>query len=189
MRSWFFLVASACLAAAGASAADNLPETAQAPYDAMRELEGLKGAWTVSTEYVDQNGERSMLSKDVVVAEESLRGLMLTEKHKERLEGQGFMLETDYSYDQYRNVYRLAATDDTWGVMDIYEGRVENGVLQATNLRSGTYFPTADGGKMHVRLTIPTKGDRRVMEVDHSLDEGESWRPLYRVTYERRRTE
>ena len=187
MRSRFFLVASACLAAAVVpAAAEDLPETAQASYDAMRKLAGLKGVWTVSTAYVDQNGEHTQLSKDIVVIEESLRGLLFTEKHRERLEGQGFSLETDYSYDQYRNIYRIATTDDTWGLMDIYEGRVEDGVLEATNITSGTYFPTENGGKMHIRLTIPAQGDTRVMAVDYSLDEGGSWRPLYRVTYERR---
>ncbi|WP_370339381.1 hypothetical protein [Parvularcula marina] len=84
-------------------------------------------------------------------------------------------LKTQMSYDQYRQLYRVAVVDDTWGLMDIYEGRfTEPEMLEVTNLRSDTHFPLGDDQKMHFRLRWDL-GAPKTFTVDYSLDQGESW--------------
>ena len=38
---------------------------------------------------------------------------------------------------------------------------------------------------MNFQLIIPIDGDKRVMEINQSLNGGEIWTPFYRVTYEK----
>lgn len=178
--------AFAMLFALGAAAAeDAIPKTAAAPAEAMQRLAALHGEWLAVTEMINTEGEWIEQHRDRVAFEPSLNGLLLTEKHIARISGQGFRVETDFSFDQYRAAYRAAATDDTWGLMDVYEGTADGDVLQITNIRSGTSFPLQDGREMHFRHTIPLSGETRIVTIEQSTDAGEKWSPFYRVIYTR----
>ncbi|MEM9495991.1 MAG: DUF1579 family protein [Pseudomonadota bacterium] len=179
----FSLFAAAPTASAQALT-ESVPPTAAEPHNAMKALDALHGEWTSLTEMRGQDGEWQTFSKDLVVFEPLVSGLLLAERHVERISGAGFVLLTSFSYDQYRDLYRTSVVDETFGLMDIYEGDAKDDVLTMTNLRSGTSFPT-DDGEMFFKLRIPLTGDTRVMDVDVSTDKGETWAPLYRMTYER----
>ena len=162
-----------------------IPDTAKIPFAAMEKLNGLHGEWTATTAIINSEGAWIEQHKDVVKFKPGLGGVLLTEQHVKRLSGTGFTLKTDFSFDQYRDHYRLTAVGNGWGLMDIYEGEVADDALLVDNLRSGTTFRLDDGREMHFRLTIPLKGDKRVMEIEQSTTAGKRWSPFYRVTYER----
>lgn len=165
--------------------AENIPESAKAPAEAMAKLSGMLGEWTVVTEMINPEGDWIEQGVDRVSVKAGLEGLMIAETHQGRVSGESLIVETDYSFDQYRNVYRAAALDNTWGLMDIYEGDLSDGALVLTNLRAGTSFVLDDGRDLNFRLTIPVSGDERVMTVDQSIDAGASWTPFFRLTYKR----
>ncbi len=180
--------AAATFAASLSFAADDIPETAAEPYAAMRLLDPLLGDWTITTEVMTQEGEWRRQSVAHASVASSMNGLLLTEAEVERepTEATNPALKLDITYDQYRDLYRAAAIDDGWGIMDIYEGNIEEGSLVLTNIRAGTSFPLGDGRELVFRLSLPLEGDTRIMTVDMSDNKGELWRPFYKLTYQRR---
>ncbi len=176
------LVACAGIASANA---EEIPETARAPAAAMELLEDMAGDWKSTVKIVTDTGEWKTQSVNKTRISSHLNGLLLTENEIERIEGDpgSIRLKVDYTFDQYRDVYRISAVDSGWGLMDIYEGSLDDGVLVLTNVRSGTSFPLEDGGTLHFQLRIPVHGDEKEMEVNLSSDGGENWRPFYKISY------
>jgi len=168
-----------------ASHANDIPDTAIVPTEAMSALKGMLGKWSVKTEMINPEGAWATQGSDSVSIKARLNNMLFAETHTERLSGQSLVVETDYSYDQYRQVYRARAMDDTFGLMDIYEGNLENGILVLTNIRAGTSFPLDETRQMNFRLTVPVTGDERVMEIDQSIDAGETWSSFFKLTYQR----
>ncbi len=169
--------------------AEDIPESAKTPAEAMGKLSGMLGEWILTSEVMTEEGEWAPTATDRVSVTASLNNLLFTEHHKERMNGEGFVVETDFTFDQIRSVYRAAVVDDTWGLMDIYEGELEGETLVLTNMRAGTDFELQDGRRMNFRLTIPVAGDERIAMVDQSVDSGETWRAFYRLTYKRASSE
>lgn len=167
------------------TAAEEVAETAIEPHREMAKLANMLGEWTATTEMITPEGDWVQQSIDRVGFRSELGGLLIAEEHLDRISGEGFVLITDLSYDQYRNTYRLSAIGTGWGLMDIYEGHLENDILSLNNLKAGTSFPLDDGREMFFRLLIPVSGDTRVTRIDMSVDGGETWSPFYRVTHER----
>lgn len=188
MRS-FFIATVISLAQASLSFAyaddDAQQSVSAAPAAALQALSPLLGEWRVTLYRLGEAGEWVEESADDVFFEPSLNGLLLTERMLQRISGEGFELKTDYMFDQYRDVYRLAVADDTFGLMDIYEGQLEDGALIVTNLKSGTGFPLDAETMMNFRLTIPVASGNRQMTIDQSTDAGATWRPFYRADYAR----
>jgi len=150
----------------------------------MQRLSLLEGLWTMTVEFTPDKGQtwNTMPSVEVDVSF----------GHKNRLmreipinpSEQGFNMETYLSFDQYRNVYRKAAIDDAWGIMDIYEGSIKDSYLIMTNLKSGTTFPVSDGKWRAFRLSIQLASPQRKMIIDASDDNGQTWHPSFIVTYQ-----
>ena len=176
-----------CTTINGTAAASEevLPASAEAPYEALSALNEMLGDWQVTTSSRTEDGGWEQQSKSRTKIASSLRGLEFSETHVESLEGSGFAVNTVYTFDQYRNIYRAFATDDTFGLGDVYEGHLKDGVLTLDNLRADTFYPLDGGGKMHFRLRIPVAGDTREMFVDLTTDGGKNWAPAYRSIYER----
>ena len=179
-----FIVSSATIS----SFASEMPETARVPAAAMTLLDDMRGDWKTTVKIRTDAGEWRIQSVNLVRISSHLNGLLLTEEEIERIEGDQSspQLKIDLTFDQYRDVYRVSAIDSGWGIMDIYEGTLENGELVLTNLRADTSFPLDDGGALHFQLRIPVAGDEKVMLVNMSSDGGASWRPFFQITYSRR---
>ncbi|MFN3239671.1 MAG: hypothetical protein ACE37D_21830 [Pseudomonadales bacterium] len=96
---------------------------------------------------------------------------------------QGFHMNTYLTFDQYRSVFRKAAIDDVWGVMDIYQGNIVNNTLVLTNLQSGTLFPIAEGVWRGFRLSLPLTAGERTMLIEKTDDNGQTWQPAFRSVY------
>ncbi|MEM9303000.1 MAG: hypothetical protein AAGE01_12860 [Pseudomonadota bacterium] len=162
------------------------PAASEVPHARMQALAPLAGDWTMAMAMTSDGGATWQAFPTATVRFGwRMKELMLMESPVNPPPG-GFHVETVFSWDQYRDVYRVAAMDDTWGLMDIYEGRLEDGKLTVDNVRSGTTFPVGEGVERHFRLAIPIHGDERTMVIDASTDGGQTWGPAFRVDYRRK---
>lgn len=184
--TWCLTFVLLALATVTTAQDDGVPAVSKAPLDAMQRLATLAGEWDMTVFATADGGKTWDGSPAQVVAlEYQHKGFML-EEIPQRLDGPGFHMRTYLTYDQYREVYRKAALDDVWGILDLYEGTLEDGQLVLTNLGSGTFFPLEDGRWRGFRLTLELKDDRRWMWVDKTDDEGATWQPAFKVEYVKR---
>ncbi len=165
---------------------EEVPAVSQAPLEAMQRLAPFAGEWDMTVYVTADDGETwDATPKQIVNLQFVHKGFML-EEIPAQLDGPGFHMRTYLVYDQYRKVYRKAALDDVWGILDLYEGEIEDDRLVLTNLESGTFFPLEDGKWRGFRLTLELKPDRRWMWIEKTDDEGESWQHAFKAEYVRR---
>lgn len=161
------------------------PAVSEKPYAMMQKLAMLEGTWSMVTEIKSEaDGSWQAVPAQQVTIGYRHKDLMLAEIPA-NVNTPGFHMESYITYDQYRKVYRKAAVDDVWGVMDLYEGVLEGDTIVFTNLAAGTSFPVAEGVWRHFRLTLELKEGPRKMHIEKSDDGGKTWRPAFRVTYNR----
>jgi hypothetical protein len=108
---------------------------------------------------------------------------LLLEELPVELSEQGFHMNTYITFDQYRSVFRKAAIDDVWGVMDIYQGNIVDDSLVLTNLKSGTLFPVDADTWRGFRLSVPLIAGERTMLIEKTDDFGQSWQPAFKSVY------
>ena len=183
MRKILMVLAFASAFTSWAVAQDGVPEVSKKPQAAMQRLAGLQGKWQSTVEYSADNGKTWQTSGGGR-AEYTLKhkGMMLHENPLDT-DQPGFHMDTSYGYDQYRDVYRVVAVDDVWGIFDLYEGQIEGNNLIVTNLKAATFFPVAEGVWRGFRLNIELSGDTRTTIIDKTDDGGKTWQPNFRVTY------
>ena len=185
--NWCLLLSGLVLLSPARAQESSVPAVSEAPLEAMQRLAVLAGDWDMTVFTTADDGQTWDSSPTQTVALRfAHKGFMLEEVPAD-LDGPGFHMRTYLTYDQYRKVYRKAALDDVWGILDLYEGTLENDRLVLTNLASGTFFPLEDGSWRGFRLTLELKEHTRFMWVDKTDDEGASWQPAFKVEYTRRR--
>ena len=108
---------------------------------------------------------------------------LLLEELPMELAEQGFHMNTYLTFDKYRSVFRKAAIDDVWGVMDIYQGNIVDDTLVLTNLESGTLFPVDADTWRGFRLSVPLIAGERTMLIEKTDDYGQSWQPAFKSVY------
>jgi len=161
------------------------PSVSEVPYKKVQALSVLEGNWEVQTKYSPDGGATWSASPAHQVQVEIMhKGMVLAEQVLQPT-NEGFTIMSFLSYDQYRNVYRFAAIDDVWGLMDIYEGTIQNEKLVLTNLKAKTFFPIGDGKWRGFRLILELKDHARKMIIDATDDYGESWKPAFIVDYKK----
>lgn len=154
------------------------------PAAQIEKISSLLGNWQLTTEIFNpENTEWREVGQNIVSFDLIMNGMGLRETPVEHISGDALGVETTFSYDQYREVFRLSVLDDTWGIMDIYEGQVEGDKLTATNIGKGTHFPTQDGDVMEFRLNMTLVGGTRVTDINLTTDSGKTWNQFYRLTY------
>ena len=151
---------------------------------ALDELNGMVGVWDVVTS-ISVNGEwvkgpstRAAIVRDV-------GGRMLIERGVYEAGGRRFEPVNVYSFDPFREVFRVASLDDTMGLMDIYEGALVDGCLRLSNDRTGTWFRRPDGEERKFRLRHCLSFDAMTLEIEESPPAEDSWQPFMRIAYER----
>lgn len=154
-----------------------------APLAAMQALAVLSGEWVVQSKYSSDDGKtwQESTPNRVSVAMRQ-KGKILAETPLEP-QKRGFHVESLITFDQYRKVYRMAAIDDYWGLMDVYEGNLEGDALVLTNLKAGTFFPIGPDAWRAFRITLELKPEKRMMIVEKSDDGGKSWQPNFEIGY------
>lgn len=145
--------------------------------EAMARLAPLAGDWVVTGEVMGPEGAQAMTPgtaeahyafNERGIEETALIDLGSVEGLTE--------LRTLFTYDPYRDIYRLSVMDGAYGLLDIYEGGFdEDGRLVTTNLRADTSFPI-EGGQLHFKLVRDFTGsDGHDFAVYMSADRGETW--------------
>jgi len=165
--------------------AQDRPAQSVKPHAMMQKLAPLTGQWRMATEITEDGGKNwQQVAEELINFEIRHKGMLLAETPISRSET-GFNMENYITYDQYREVYRSVAIDDSWGIMDIYEGNFIGDTLVLTNLKSGTSFPVGDGKWRSFRLNINVEANlaERRMLIEGSDDGGATWAPAFRVTY------
>lgn len=171
------------ITATAGQAADVMPRTYEKPYSMMQKLAPMSGKWSMVVEMTNDGGVTWQATPaQIVDIAFRHKGMILAEIPAD-IHQSGFHMETYISYDQYRHVFRKAAIDDVWGVMDMYEGTLEGSTLVLTNLKADTSFPVMEGVWRHFRLSVEVASPRRVMQIDKSDDGDNSWQPAFRATY------
>lgn len=160
-----------------------IPAESEKPLSMMQELSPLEGRWTMTMEIASDNGSWEKVPPEIVDINFRHKGMMLAEVPAD-LSTPAFHMETYITFDQYREVYRKVAVDDVWGIMDIYEGVRLDDTIVFTNLQSGTTFPVAENLWRNFRLTLQIARPTRTFLVEKSDDNGDSWQPAFRSTYE-----
>lgn len=162
-----------CLLSTGALAQESVSDR---QLEAMARLAPLAGDWVVTGQVMGPDGMQALDPGD---AQTSFvfndRGLEENAHIDLGADGVTHM-RTLFSYDPYRALYRLSVMDDTYGLLDVYEGDFDDaGRLVATNLRADTSYPI-EGGQLHFKLVYDfTHADGHEFNIYLSADRGESW--------------
>ena len=161
-----------------------IPPQSVKPHAMMQKFAPFAGKWRMTTNVTNDSGATwQLVAEEIVMLGLRHKGMLLAEKPIS-ISADGFNMETYLTFDQYRGVYRKVAIDDSWGIMDTYEGNFKGSRLVLTNLKSGTSFPVGNNKWRFFRLNIemPTAG-RRSMLIEASDDSGETWTPAFKVVY------
>jgi hypothetical protein len=173
------------IVALSASGQDTVPQVSVEPLAKMQALSALAGDWELTVYATSDGGETwQPTPAQPVTLRFGHKGFMLEEIPAD-LDSPGFHMHTIITYDQYRGVYRKAALDDVWGILDLYEGSVIDDRLVLDNLESGTFFPLEDGTWRGFRLTMELKAGHRWMWIDKTDDRGATWQPAFKSEYRR----
>lgn len=159
------------------------PEVSKTPLDQMQQLAVLAGNWNMTVFVTEDAGNTwTATPQQNVIIEYVHKGFMLEEVPQD-LAAPGFHMRTMITYDQYRQVFRKAALDDVWGILDIYAGVISDGRLVLDNLASETFFPIGENTWRGFRLTMELIPGHRWMYIDKADDKGASWQPAFKVEY------
>lgn len=92
-----------------------------------------------------------------------------------------------WSYDKYRERYRMLACDDHEGLMDILEGNYTGDTIVVNNLNTGTAVLDTESQPIYLRLSSTKNSeDSFTDEMHESVDGGHHWLPVYRAIHTRR---
>lgn len=157
----------------------------------MERLAFMEGDWSIEAFVIADNGEwaSSPLPESTTI-QSVFDGQFLQEDEVQMMAGdmviRFFIM---WSYDQYRQTYRMVACDDAEGLMDILEGDFNAGTntIVVSNLNTGTAVSDEAGNSMNLRLTSTQNNpDSFTDEMHESADGGQSWVPVYRAVHSRK---
>ncbi|GJL96567.1 MAG: hypothetical protein DHS20C06_03840 [Hyphobacterium sp.] len=174
-----FLSVFAPTGIAGAASEDNSPS-------ALQILEGHEGHWTVTGRRLDPDGWTD-IAPQMAEIENVYGGRAYVETTQIDYGSNQSGLQTTLTWDGFREVYRISALDEGFGLLDVYEGRLDSdGRLVATNLRSDTYFEFGEDTRLHFQLRWTFVSDDQFMfDVLMTTDGGASWTPYFELEYRR----
>ena len=150
----------------------------------MEQLAQMIGTWTVVSGIL-VNGVLQEGPPTQAVIEPMLGGKMLIERGAYEAAGRRFEPVNIYSFDPFRERYRVASLDDTEGLMDVYEGARRDGCLRITNTDSGTWFRRPDGSEVHFMVAYCFEPDRILVEIDEADVGTDDWAPFMTIRYQR----
>jgi hypothetical protein len=162
--------------------------------EGMDRLQFMVGEWDIQAYIINEFGEwiESPLPKKTVIKSvfdgaflQEDEVLMMAGEHRVRF----FIM---WSYDQYRQIYRMFACDDQEGLADILEGGYEESgdknTITVSNIKTGTAIQDGKGQSIYLRLASTQIGNDAFTDVmSESTDNGKSWTPVYRAIHTRKR--
>lgn len=150
----------------------------------METLGHLEGTWTVAEES-RQSPQAPFTSS---TRETTLSGMVrggLIQEHFTTAEGNEVVRQ--WSYDQFRKVYRLLQINDATTHVDIQEGTFEDDALVVSNLETGTTVEMeAMGMTLYERTRVHGITEEGfTVETENSIDGGENWFVSAKAVYTR----
>ncbi len=102
----------------------------------------------------------------------------------------GFPLQVRrlFSYDRFRDVFRVAYFDNSTSHLDVLEGTFEEGRLVVTNLATDTGWKYFDQPRHARQVFYEISENGFMLDVELSVDAGETWLLERRLTYKRATT-
>jgi len=185
MRMWGFcaVLLSVFLLSAQGMADGDRPAESEKPYVMMQKLAPLVGTWSMSRARTMDGGATWETYPPQLMKVAYRQKAMMLEESVVNVTPDGFHMLIFISYDQYENVYRQAAVEDYWGLMDISEGMLVDDKLVMTNTEAKTYYPMENDRLRALKITMELTSPKRVVLLDESYDDGKTWAPSFRITY------
>lgn len=152
------------------------------PPTGMADLQHMIGEWTVAVQ--ERQGPRGpFVSREIRSTVVSLLGGALLE---ERFELDGFETVRSWTYDRYREVYRMTGINDYTTHLDVQVGtKGDDGRISVSNVETGTTW-TGFGSTFHERTSLfDLREDGFEVEIEQSTDGGESWEVSTKMSYSR----
>ena len=156
----------------------------------IERLHFMFGTWDIQAYTSDENGGwvESPLPKHTTI-ESLFDGAFIEEKEVQMfIAGTTLRFYIMWSYDPYRQFYRMLACDDQDGLADILEGNFNDtgDTIVVSNLNSGTHVLDADGQPVFLQLSSTRVGNDSFTDVmSESYDHGATWTPVYRAIHTR----
>lgn len=155
-----------------------LPSSAQSEVYGIKELAYLTGKWKAVTNVMTRSGSWKETTTDTVEFSFVKKGNYL----KAVMGGQ-YEYELVFSYDQFQRKYRVSSIDQVSGLLDIYEGNLQEGKLVINNVVKDTYY-TMGGTNYYNRLTLSrTSTNEALMLIEGSGNRGEQWQLISQVLF------
>jgi hypothetical protein len=149
----------------------------------MAWLEGLAGEWKVKAECRGTPGGPWLESEGTSVIEKRQRGALLAETLSYSCGGFRWNVDKLYAYDRFREVFRVIRFDNFASQADLLAGVLAEGRLAVSNVASGTTW-TVYENTYHSREVIhDLTEDSFSVDLEVSLDGGESWTVDKRLLY------
>lgn len=153
-------------------------------------LHFMVGKWDIQAHQMGENGEwvTSPLPRHTTI-ETCFDGAFLQEQEVQMLvEGTTVRFFIMWSYDKYRDVYRMVACDDQDGLLDVLEGNYTEGTdtIVVSNINTTTSVQDVEGNPIRLQLASTKTHNNEFIDVmSQSFDNGESWIPVYRAVHTR----
>lgn len=157
----------------------------------MERLRFMQGDWDVEAHVMTESGEWMSIPEPYETTIVAMNGGAC---HREimpiMLGGERTRLLFSWSYDKFRQRYRMLSCADTDGVMGILEGGFMAGtdMVVISDLKTGTAFPGSTEENAYFRQLASTKTseDCFVDVVSESYDQGVTWEPVFRAKHTRK---
>lgn len=157
-----------------------LSGSAQTKVSGINELAYLTGKWKAVTKVMTKSGTWKETTTDTVEFSFIKKGNYL----KAVMGGQ-YEYELVFSYDQFQGKYRMSSIDQVSGLLDIYEGNLQERKLVIDNVVKDTYY-TMGGTNYYNRLTLSKiSTNEGLMLIEGSDNRGEKWQPVSQVLFYR----
>lgn len=144
----------------------------------VNELSYLLGKWKAVTKVMTKSGTWKETTTDTVEFSFIKKGNYL----KAVMGGQ-YDYELIFSYDQFQGKYRMSSIDQVSGLLDIYEGNLQEGKLVIDNVVKDTYY-TIGATNYYNRLTLSKiSTSEGLMLIEGSDNRGEKWQPVSQVSF------
>jgi len=157
----------------------------------MKRLQFMCGNWHIKAHSIGENGE---WQHTPLPNETRITSIFNGSFHREimpvTLDGITVNLFFSWSYDKFRNIYRMISCSDADGLMSILEGNFKEGSneIVISDINTGTAVLDTNSKTTFFRRLTSTKTSQDSFTdiVSESYDNGLSWDPIFQAIHTRK---
>ncbi len=120
----------------------------------LEDLSYIEGKWSVTSSFYVEDKWTEPMASMRATADTVLGGSFIRVDAPVSFSGGIFQFEMTLSFDRFHSIYRTMFLDDLNGYMDVYVGKMKNGILSVSNAETGSSFPDGNGGVVIGSLDI-----------------------------------